>query len=116
MCALESLFAQFNIQCDTCTNGLEAIRAVRGRLESQQSMYGLIVMDYSMPVCNGAEATKEIRRLTNQAKVNTFICCLTAYAENQYKIAAKEAGMDYHFVKPIFKTQAIKLLKMANMF
>ena len=115
MCALESLFAQFNIQCDKCTNGLEAIRAVKERLKSQQSIYGLIVMDYSMPVCNGLEATKQIRKLTKQARVNTFVCCLTAYAEDQYKIAAKEAGMDHTFVKPIFKTQAIKLLKMADM-
>lgn len=115
ICALESLFIQFNMQCESCCNGLEAIKMVKARLDQKRPMYGLILMDYSMPICNGLDATKAIRKLFLQAKVDTFICCLTAYAEKQYQVAAREAGMNYTFVKPIFKTQALKLLQMAKM-
>ena len=53
ICAVECLFAQFNFECDSCVDGKEAIKLVRARCESDEPMYKLILMDYSMPDCNG---------------------------------------------------------------
>ena len=107
LCAVESLLLQFDVICDTCNDGMEAIDLVKARLESGEAMYKLILMDYSMPVCDGRTATSAIlsmfkgngNRLANQP----FICCMTAYAEETYKDAALKAGMDHVIVKPFFK-------------
>ena len=62
-CAIESLFLQLNYECDTCMNGNEAINAVRTRLNSGKPMYSLILMDYSMPDCDGTTAARAIREI-----------------------------------------------------
>ena len=59
--AIESLFIQFNQQCEICTNGNEAIKMVNQRIAAKQSIYKIILMDFSMPECDGAKATKIIR-------------------------------------------------------
>ena len=45
-----------------------------------------------------------------------MICCLTAYSESHYKVTAKQSGMDFILVKPIFKSAAQKLLSKAGLF
>ena len=62
-CAIESLFLQLNFECDTRMNGNEAIEAVRSRLKSGKPMYSLILMDYSMPDCDGTTAALTIREI-----------------------------------------------------
>ena len=56
-------------------------------------------MDFSMPDCDGPEATLKIRKyLAEQADPNLvkpFICCVTAYDFEKYKKEALEAGMDH---------------------
>ena len=55
-------------------------------------------MDYSMPMCDGPDATIAIRKYfeTNAPHVNRpYICCVTAYDMNEsYKKRALEAGMN----------------------
>ena len=62
--AVQSLLLQFNLKSDVCVNGLEAVKLVKNRLkaEPQKPMYKLILMDFSMPKCDGPEATKQIRQ------------------------------------------------------
>ena len=77
-------------------------------------MYKLILMDFSMPECDGPQATKNIRKyLSDEGKANSdylFICCLTAYSESTYQNIAKEAGVDCFLTKPVFKKTIHKLL------
>ena len=119
--ATASLFMQFNLKCDTCNNGQEAISLVKARQESDEPMYKLILMDYSMPECGGLRATQAIRSLINFAVSwgsdvkQPLICCLTAYNEKSYKDAAKKSGMDCLLVKPIFKASAHKILIKAGL-
>ena len=67
--ALNSLFKQFGVECDQAFNGTESIKKVRNLSESGQPLYKLIMMDYSMPDCNGPEATRQIRELLNERGV-----------------------------------------------
>ena len=61
--AIKSLLQQFNLKRDICHNGQEAIDRVRARVESGDPGYNLIMMDFSMPECNGPTSTKAIRKL-----------------------------------------------------
>ena len=69
--------------CDTCNDGMEAITLVKARLESGESMYKLILMDYAMPVCDGRTAARSIRSMMMNylTDENPFICCMTAFSE-----------------------------------
>ena len=66
--AMQSLLEQFNVQSDYCNDGSEAIKLVQDRCHnSNLPMYKLILMDYSMPECDGPTATAKIRNyLSNE--------------------------------------------------
>jgi CheY-like chemotaxis protein len=73
----------------------------------RKPIYKLIMMDYSMPDCDGLEATRQIRKLLQKHSIEKqnqpHICLLTAYGDRKVKANAFEAGMDSHAHKPIFK-------------
>ncbi|MDR3549357.1 MAG: response regulator [Candidatus Pacebacteria bacterium] len=62
----------------------------------------LILMDIDMPVMDGIEATREIRKL--QCGPKPYICALTAFASEQMRRRAFEAGMDQFLSKPLTKS------------
>mmetsp|Transcript_22829 Transcript_22829/g.30441 ORF Transcript_22829/g.30441 Transcript_22829/m.30441 type:complete len:80 (-) Transcript_22829:57-296(-) len=75
------------------------------------------MMDYSMPLMNGGEATRTIRELLFNAAPDLpqpFICCMTSYVERNYKVEAYRAGMNGFLTKPIFKTGLRNLLLKAQ--
>lgn len=82
------------LSCDFAFNGQEAIEAYK----SQQ--YDLIFMDCQMPILDGYEATKEIRRIENGQK-HIPIIALTANAMVSDEEKCIEAGMDDFITKPI---------------
>ena len=53
----------FDYQCDNCSDGQEALEAVKDRIKSQKPMYKLLMIDYSMPILDGPNATMAIRDL-----------------------------------------------------
>ena len=80
--AVVSLFKQFQIEVDTAGDGVQAQQMVKKLYLSKMTTYDLIMMDYAMPQCDGAEATKGIRKYLDDAPEQiqqTYICCLTAY-------------------------------------
>ena len=64
--AVTCLFKQFNYQSDCCNDGQEAIEAIEARVRSKLPMYKMIMMDFSMPVCDGPAATRAIRNFLAQ--------------------------------------------------
>ena len=79
-------------------------------------MYGLIMMDYSMPVMDGTVCAKKIRDLLAQHRtVQPRICCVTAYTDQDFKEKALGVGMDEFMSKPVFKNQMQEQLIKAKL-
>ena len=117
--ATSIILKELGFESDSCSDGLEAIAAVEARHQLEGvPMYEVIFMDFSMPDCNGCDATRKIRSFLSEQEdddIQPFICCLTAYTENDYKVVAKEAGMDSLLVKPIFRAAARNILFKAGL-
>ena len=57
--AVTSMLNGLGFECDSCTDGEQAVEAVKDRyMDEKATMYDLIFMDFSMPYCDGCEATK----------------------------------------------------------
>ena len=78
-------------QVDEASNGEAAVEAVK------QQQYSIIFMDIEMPLMNGMEATREIRKLSEG---NMPIIALTAYHMPEKLDEFKAAGMDDFIIKP----------------
>lgn len=68
---------------------------------SEPGYYRLILMDIQMPVMNGYEASREIRKLQNKQLSTIPIFAMTANAFEDDKQEARECGMDGYIAKPI---------------
>ena len=81
-------------------NGDEAVQKF---LSSKEGSFSLILMDISVPVMDGYEATKRIRASGRKDALSTPILAMTAnaFSEDTEKIFA--AGMNEHLTKPIDK-------------
>jgi PAS domain S-box-containing protein len=82
-------------------NGREAV------MQSRATSPDIILMDMSMPVMNGLEATREIRATEG---VQPVIIALTANAFESDRDACFEAGMDHFLSKPLRKNQLLDAL------
>ncbi len=78
---------------------------------SEPGYYSAVLMDIQMPVMDGYEAAKEIRKLDNKALAGIPIIAMTANAFEEDKRAAFEAGMNAHVGKPFDINVLIDTLK-----
>ena len=69
--------------------------------KSEPGYYQLVLMDVQMPVMNGYEATRAIRRLDNKALASIPILAMSANAFEEDKQEALKCGMNGHIAKPI---------------
>ena len=92
------LIEETGAEVEEACNGAEAVRMVGN---SADRYYDLILMDVRMPVMNGYEATKAIRKLDRPDAGNIPIVAMTANALEEDIRDALRAGMDAHFAKPI---------------
>ena len=88
---------------DIAANGAEAI----ARLE--QRRYALILMDCQMPVLDGYETTRRIRRMSGEV-ARTPIIAMTANAMAGDREQCLEAGMDDYLTKPLLRSQLSAML------
>ncbi|WP_054113309.1 hybrid sensor histidine kinase/response regulator [Marinagarivorans algicola] len=89
-----ALLEQHNITADIACNGKEALEKIKTR------HYPLILMDLSMPIMDGLEATSHIRAGNNCNK-ETPIIALTANAFAEDRATCIAAGMNDYISKPI---------------
>ena len=79
-------------------NGVECIDMLE---KADNSYYAMILMDIQMPVMNGYDATRKIRRMKNQNKAQIPIIAMTANTFTEDKQMALDVGMNDHVSKPI---------------
>lgn len=79
-------------------NGIESLKMLEA---SEPGRYSLIFMDIQMPVMNGLEAAKAIRRLDDVRKSSIPIIAMTANAFAQDVSDCINAGMNAHIAKPV---------------
>ncbi len=78
---------------------------------SEPGYYQLILMDVQMPVMNGYEATRTIRKLKDTQLAAIPILAMTANAFEEDKQEALKSGMNGHIAKPINIDNLINTLK-----
>lgn len=91
-------------------NGQEAVDRFSA---SAPGEYDVILMDIMMPVLNGLDAAKKIRRLEREDAKTTPIIAMSANAFSEDIASSLEAGMNAHISKPI---NTDKLIKMLNQY
>ena len=96
--------------------GLEIERAVNGQVcvdkfkESNINFYDAILMDIRMPIMNGYDATKNIRKLEREDK-NLPIIAMTADAFSDDVQCSLDCGMNAHIAKPIDISELMRTLQ-----
>lgn len=83
---------------DRAKDGVECVDMLE---KAANGTYQLILMDIQMPVMNGYDAAKKIRRMEDPQKAGIPIIAMTANAFSEDKQAALDVGMNDHIAKPI---------------
>ena len=92
---------------DVADNGQIAVDMLR---QSEHGYYQVVLMDVQMPVMDGYEASREIRRLEDKELASIPILAMTANAFEEDKKQALRCGMNGHIAKPIDVTKLIDTL------
>ena len=85
-------------ECTICENGEEILKTFE---QSAPGDYDMILMDVQMPVMNGYEATKAIRRSSHKLAKTIPIIAMTANAFSEDIQHSLAAGMNAHISKPV---------------
>lgn len=83
---------------ETAVNGQDAVDKV---IQSAEGYYQMILMDIQMPVMDGYEATRQIRKLPRADVKKMPVIAMTANAFSEDVTNAINAGMNHHLAKPI---------------
>ena len=83
---------------DRAKDGVECVDMLE---KTADGTYQIILMDVQMPVMNGYDAARKIRRLDDPQKANIPIIAMTANAFSEDRQMALDVGMNDHVAKPI---------------
>ncbi|MCE4537452.1 ATP-binding protein [Pelomonas sp. P7] len=97
-----ALIGSAGLQVDVAADGQQAVDMVQG------DDYALVLMDVQMPVMDGLDATRAIRRLPQGAALP--ILAMTANAFDEERQRCLDAGMDDHVAKPVVAEQLFATL------
>ena len=93
---------------DRAKDGVECVDMLE---KAANGTYQLILMDVQMPVMNGYDAARKIRRMDDPQKANIPIVAMTANAFSEDKQVALDAGMNDHIAKPINMSVLVPTLR-----
>jgi two-component system CAI-1 autoinducer sensor kinase/phosphatase CqsS len=112
---MSGVLEHYGYRIEQAVNGREALEFL------EKEDFDLILMDLDMPVMDGIETAKAIRKGDNFVRFRSGksipIIALTGSSDDLSIRNIKEAGMNYHLCKPVFKdklTSAINMLLQNN--
>ncbi len=93
---ISAMLKKLGTQVTCVQNGQQALEALR------RKKYDLIFMDCEMPLMNGYEATRFLRRWEKESdRPHLTVVALTAHIMDEYKEKSFSAGMDDFLPKPV---------------
>ncbi|KAF2720977.1 hypothetical protein K431DRAFT_225201 [Polychaeton citri CBS 116435] len=91
---------KLGFNCEAYADGQQAVDALsRASLDSKP--FHLVLMDVQMPVLDGYNATREIRKHTDPAVRDVLVIAMTASAIRGDREKCLEAGMNNYLAKPV---------------
>ncbi len=102
---LKSMLEPVSCIVDIASNGQEAVYKYR------ENKYDIVLMDVSMPVMDGFQATAEIIAIRKTTGVHIPVIGVTAHAMREDEAKCLSAGMDGYMPKPIKQEKLIELVK-----
>ncbi|WP_290763521.1 response regulator [Fibrobacter sp. UBA4297] len=94
----QEILEDCGIQVTSLCDGEKAVEYMKNL---QSGACDLILMDVQMPIMDGYEATRQIRKLENKEAAEIPIIAMTANAFADDQQAALDAGMNEHVAKPV---------------
>lgn len=92
--------AKLGIRCEAFSDGLQAVEALR-RQSSAGQPFHIVLMDVQMPVLDGYDATRLVRKDDDPNVRNVIIIAMTASAIRGDREKCLEAGMNNYLAKPV---------------
>ncbi len=102
MMYINVLFSKTNFKIIEANNGKQAVEMFKKNPEVD-----LVLMDIQMPIMDGNEAMKEIKKI----KPSTPVIALSAFAMESDKEKALKKGFDFYISKPIDKKLLFNTIK-----
>lgn len=97
-----TILSRNNYEVDIVSNGKEAVEKTR------KNIYDVILLDIMMPIMDGIEALKEIRK----NNINTPVILLTAKSEIEDKVKGLDAGANDYLTKPFDKEELLARIRV----
>ena len=94
----EVILEEAGFVIEAAPDGTDAVAMIE---DSEEGYYHAVLMDVRMPVMNGYDATRAIRKLTRKDADEIPIIAMTANAFAEDEKEALNAGMNIHLAKPI---------------
>ncbi|CAD8170731.1 unnamed protein product [Paramecium octaurelia] len=110
--ALSILLEQLGLTSDQVFNGKECVDLIYSKQRKtycgkcSDRQYQLIFMDINMPILDGWEASRQIKK-----RFSIPIIACTAFTDNETKEQCYQNGIDYYLSKPVKKESLIQVLQ-----
>lgn len=95
-----SFVKKLGFQCEAYGDGQQAVDAL-DRANADGNPFHLVLMDVQMPVLDGYNATREIRKRTDPKVRDVLVIAMTASAIRGDREKCLEAGMNNYLAKPV---------------
>ncbi len=103
--ALGVLLRMFGHEIRTAVDGREALRV------AEQFLPDVVLLDIGLPEMSGYDVAQALRRMPEMA--GAVLVAITGYGQEVDRARSKEAGFDYHLVKPVDRASLRELLASA---
>lgn len=109
---INQILTDNGIVSDRAENGEVCVRMLEN---SPAHTYDMVFMDIQMPVMNGLEATKVIRKSKREDLRTLPLVAMTADAFAEDVQACKDAGMNAHLTKPLNFNKVLEMIRIIRL-